>query len=286
MTATVNIGIAGWSYQDWKGIVYKDSRVDPLTYVSRYVDCVEINSTFYRPPSARYAALWLEKTSWKPEFYFTAKLHQRFTHEGKNDPALARSFREGFSPLLEARKLHHLLVQFRYDFHYTEANQAQLRRIVDQFAGTFDLVVEVRHRSWQSPEALDYLEGLGVTVCNLDYPASSDAFDGSCTLGQSGYFRLHGRNAEAWFRKSSRDETYNYYYNETELHQIKQRIDELAQAFKVLTVITNNHYRGAELANALELKALLTDSKLDIPEGLLETYPQLSKIALNKVTLW
>ena len=93
---------------------------------------------------------------------------------------------------------------------------------------------------------------------------------------------MHGRNAKKWFSKAGRDETYNYYYNEDELTQIKQRVDELAKAFKTLTVITNNHYKGAELANALELKALVTGQKRPVPEGLLRAYPNLTRIASNK----
>jgi uncharacterized protein YecE (DUF72 family) len=133
------------------------------------------------------------------------------------------------------------------------------------------------------PDALDFLEQLGVSVCNLDYPTTWNSFDmQQCTIGRNGYFRMHGRNVEKWFSKAGRDETYNYYYNEKELAQIKLRIDELAKAFKTLTVITNNHYRGAELANALELKCLLTGQKQPVPEGLLKAYPNLAKIALNQ----
>jgi hypothetical protein len=51
-----------------------------------------------------------------------------------------------------------------------------------------------------------------------------------------------------------------------------------------LTVIANNHYRGAELANAIELKALVTGQKQPVPEGLLKTYPRLAKIAINDTT--
>jgi uncharacterized protein YecE (DUF72 family) len=99
-----------------------------------------------------------------------------------------------------------------------------------------------------------------------------------CNIGKNGYFRMHGRNFEKWFSKSTREEIYNYYYNEKELNQIKQRVDELAKAFQTLTVIANNHYRGAELANSIELKCLLTGQKQSVPEGLLKTYPQLARI--------
>jgi uncharacterized protein YecE (DUF72 family) len=257
--------------------------MDQLAYVSGFVDCIEINSTFYRPPFERNTNSWLERTSDKPEFFFTAKLHQSFTHEGKVDLAVVKQFHQGFAPMLEAQKLRHLLVQFRYDFGDNPANRQHLAKIVGQFKDTFSLVVELRHKSWERPDALGFLEELGVGVCNLDYPTSRQSFDlQRCTVGRAGYFRMHGRNAEKWFSKAGRDEVYNYYYNDQELATIKERLDSLGKAFESLTVIANNHYRGAELANALELKALVTGQKQPVPEGLLKTYPNLAKIALNQ----
>jgi uncharacterized protein YecE (DUF72 family) len=283
MAGKIYTGIAGWSYPDWKGIVYTDPKADQLEYVSRFVDCVEINSTFYRPPFEKTTKAWLERTSAKPDFFFTAKLHRDITHEGKIEAETVKQFHDGFDPLLEAGKLRTLLAQFRYDFEDTNLNRQHLTKIVRFFSDAFNIAVEVRHKSWQMPEALKFLEGLQVSVCNLDYPTGPMSFDMQlCAVGADGYFRLHGRNAEKWFSKSTRDETYDYYYNEKELEQIKQRVDELARAFQTLTVISNNHYRGAELANCIELKCLLTGQKQPVPEGLLKAYPQLSKIALDK----
>jgi len=158
-----------------------------------------------------------------------------------------------------------------------------LAKIIENFSDAFALAVEVRHNSWEQEDALEFLRGLGVSVCNLDYPVTWNSFNMKhCTVGTNGYFRLHGRNREKWFSKDAgRDETYNYYYNEQELGQIKSRIDRLAEAFATLTVIANNHYRGAELANAIELKALLTGQKQPVPEGLLKTYPNLASVALQ-----
>jgi uncharacterized protein YecE (DUF72 family) len=283
MPGQIYIGIAGWSYPDWKGIVYTNSKLDQLKYISKFVDCLEINSTFYRPPLEKTTKAWLEKTSKRQDFFFTAKLHRSFTHEGKVDAEIVKYFHKGFEPFLEAGKLKHLLIQFRYDFDDTNRTRQHLTKIVRNFSEAFSLVVEVRHKSWQMPDALDFLGQLGVTVCNLDYPTTWNSFDmQQCTVGKNGYFRMHGRNVEKWFSKAGRDETYDYYYNEDELTQIKQRVDELAKAFETLTVIANNHYRGAELANALELKALISGQKQPVPEGLLRAYPNLTRIASNK----
>jgi len=263
--------------------VYTDSKIDQLEYVSKFVDCIEINSTFYRPPFEKTTRSWLQRTAARGDFFFTAKLHRDFTHEGRIDGDTAKQFHEGFRPFLEAGKLKQLLVQFRYDFDDTNLHRRHLSRIVEIFSEAFELAVEVRHKSWEIPDALKFLEGLGVSVCNLDYPTSYNSFDlQRCTVGENGYFRMHGRNAEKWFSKAGRDETYNYYYNETELGQIKKRIDELAKAFKTLTVIANNHYRGAEMANAIELRCLLTGRKQPVPRGLLKAYPRLAKISVEQ----
>lgn len=281
-TGNVYIGIAGWSYPDWKGIVYTDPKIDQLEFVSRFVDCIEINSTFYRPPYEKTTKSWLDRTAERNEFFFTAKLHRDFTHSGKMDAEMVKQYYKGFKPLLEAGKLRHLLTQFKYDFDDTNLNRKHLSDIVENFSAGFNLALEVRHKSWQMPDALEFLTSLGVSVCNLDYPTTWNSFDMQhCTIGQNGYFRLHGRNAAKWFSKAGRDETYNYYYNEKELSQVRLRVNELARALKTLTVITNNHYKGAELANALELRCLITGQRQPVPEGLLRQYPQLAKIALN-----
>ncbi|MBN2455868.1 MAG: DUF72 domain-containing protein [Sedimentisphaerales bacterium] len=283
MICPINIGIAGWSYPDWNGIVYTNSKADQLEFISNFVDCIEINSTFYRPPFEKTTKSWLERTSKHPEFFFTAKLHKRFTHEGRIDPEIVKYFHKGFEPLLQAGKLKSLLVQFRYDYSDTRGNRQHLSNIVKNFSDTFNLAVELRHKSWEKADAMGFLQELGVSVCNLDYPTTFNSFDmQQCTVGRAGYFRMHGRNAEKWFSKAGRDQTYNYYYDNKELSQIKSRLEKLAQAFETLTVIANNHYKGAELANALELKYLLTDQKQVVPEGLLRTYPKLAQISSNR----
>ena len=284
MSCPIYIGIAGWSYPDWRGIVYPTSKTDPLTYVSQYVDCVEINSTFYRPPSSRNTQTWLDKTLDKADFFFTAKLHRSFTHEGHLSHDLVAQIHQGFEPLLEARRLKHLLAQFKYDFSDTPATRKQLVSIKERFSDAFNLIVEVRHKSWESPEALGFLNHLGVGVCNLDYPTTSNSFDlKHCTIGNHGYMRLHGRNARAWFDKNAgRDETYNYDYQAHELLQIKDRLTQLAKSSQDVVLIGNNHYKGAELANAIELKHLLTGQKQRVPPGLIKAYPRLERIAIKE----
>ena len=72
------MGTAGWSYKDWEGVLYPKPHpreFDPLTFLSRYVDVVEVNSTFYRPVDPDVARRWVDRvadsdglaTRWTPQ---------------------------------------------------------------------------------------------------------------------------------------------------------------------------------------------------------------------------
>ncbi|HBA83380.1 MAG TPA: hypothetical protein DCZ95_04715 [Verrucomicrobia bacterium] len=277
----IAFGVAGWSYPDWKGYVYNPGEKDALGFVARHVDMIEINSTFYRPPEARLSASWVQRTAFRPGFFFSAKLHQEITHQGLLEEGMKKAFREGLAPLVEAGRLHQVLAQFRYDFRDHQTARELLSGIADFARDWVDVVVEVRHVSWQEPEALQFLAGLGVSVANLDYPMSRDSFNlPVCRVGDHGYFRLHGRNRKAWFDKEAgRGETYNYFYTLKELSEIKDRVVKIAKARKSMTVVGNNHYQGKELGNILQLKSLVTGQKVPVPERLLEHYPELAEIA-------
>lgn len=282
--STVKIGIAGWSYPDWKGLVYPENKkIDQLEYISSFVDCIEINNTFYHPPSAKNAKSWIMRTEHKEGFYFTAKLHRDITHANRIDSEMVKMFHKGFEPFIEAGKLKHLLAQFKWNFNDTVDNRGQLGLIVRNFCDSFNIVFELRHRSWQQNDALKFLKELGVGLCNLDYPTTHNSFDMPVSaVGKAGYFRLHGRNKNAWFDKNAgRDETYNYYYDHSELKQIKHRVKQILEAFESLTVIANNHYKGSAVANAIELKAMLTNKSQPVPEPLAKAYPDLAEFALD-----
>ena len=282
----IRFGIAGWSYPDWDGYVYPPRLKDKLDYVAGYVDGVEINSTFYRPPEARQAASWAERTSALPDFFFTAKLHQDITHGGRLDPAMADAFHKGLDPLVKAGKLRHLLAQFRYDYRDTPEARDRLKRIRDTFGDMANITFELRHNSWQAPPALDYLGSLKATVANLDYPMGRDSFNlRACAVGEHAYFRLHGRNYKAWFSKGAgRDETYNHLYAPKELAEIKERAVQLAGMSKSLTLIANNHYQGKEMVNILQLKSMMTGRKVPVPPLLAEKYPDLREINIEQPT--
>ena len=107
------------------------------------------------------------------------------------------------------------------------------------------------------------------------------------------YFRFHGRNATKWFGPdTSNEQRYNYLYSEDELAPWVERIRGAGLRAAALAAgtgtkgslyaILNNHFRGQAVANAIELNAILTGAKPEIPATLAEAYPRLARVVPTK----
>jgi uncharacterized protein YecE (DUF72 family) len=284
----VLVGPAGWSYADWEGRVYPRPRppgFHPLAYLSRFVDCVELNSSFYALPRTDHAARWVDLLAERPDFPFLAKLHQDFTHGPwrRERADQAEAFRRGLAPLVEARRLAAHLAQFPIHFRQTADGRDRLGRLRDLFPEV-PLVVELRHRSWFDDRGLALVERLGLSLAWIDLPPARDHPPaGHPCPGPIAYARLHGRNAAAWFDpQAGRDAKYDYLYGSEELERIAERVREMAAGGRRTFLVTNNHYGGKAVANALQLKSLLGTGEVTAPEILLETFPELRPIARSE----
>lgn len=279
----VRVGPAGWSYDDWRGIVYPDAMprsVHPLSMLLPLFDTVEVNSSFYRPPNPRHCEAWVRHVENSPGFLFTAKLWERFTHHRERwpSPREVQQIREGIAPLHEAGKLGAILVQFPWSFKRTPDARRWLARVIDTFAD-YPLSLEIRHASWNCPEVYAGLRERQVAFCNIDQPLfdHSIAPDEQVT-SQVGYVRLHGRNAEDWFRDDAgRNDRYNYLYSEDELKPWVEKIQRMKKRVNDLFVITNNHYRGQAVVNAIEIQAAIGAARYPLPAHLVAAYPRLQR---------
>jgi uncharacterized protein YecE (DUF72 family) len=278
--ATIRIGPAGWSYKDWEGIVYPDSkpkRFDQLRYIAEFFDTVEINSSYYAPPVPRTTESWVRRVEDFHAFRFTAKLWKRFTHERNKAWTTAEvdQVRDGFDVMMEAGKLGAVLLQFPWSFKRTEENREWLSDVVRTF-NRYPLVVEVRHSSWLAPEFMQSLEEDGVGFVNIDQPLYHNSIKPSAHVtSHVGYVRVHGRNYKDWFReKAGVEQRYNYLYKPDELEPWVERAREIAAepATEEVYVVTNNHYKGKAVANALMMKSMLTGTKVPAPPGVIEAY--------------
>ncbi len=279
------IGTAGWSYEDWEGIVYPQKKVrgfHALIFLAQYINIIEINSTFYRPPVIQISLSWIKKVEDHPDFLFSVKLHQVFTHKRKGFTQKdADNFKLGIEPLRARERLASILIQFPWSFASTSSNNEYLIKLFKSFSD-YPLALEVRHSSWDRPDFYKLLSEYNVGFCNIDQPVFRNSIKPSSisTNPEFSYVRLHGRNYKSWFKQDAgRDERYNYLYTKEELEDWIKRIKDLGNQSSKVYVITNNHYRGQALANALQIKNLITGEKLDIPPLLVEQYPVLKELA-------
>ena len=294
-TAKIYVGTAGWSYKDWEGVVYpaqiKKSQ-HPVEYLARYIDALEINTSFYGHIKPEWGKLWCRMArATNPEFLFTAKLNRAFTHSPiavlestsaetihatDEDERLAR---EGLESIAIENMLGAVLVQFPISFKNTNPNRDHLDSVIEKFK-QFPLVVEVRHNSWTNEGTLRYFAQKGVAFCNIDQPKLGKAVGPSeHVTAPLAYVRLHGRNYDQWFDSDSRNDRYNYLYTDAELRGWKTRVDAIAEKAQKTFVIANNHFQGKAAVNALQLKSMVTGAPVKVPDTLLRRYWELGEIA-------
>ena len=278
--ARIRVGTAGWSYRDWEGVFYPVPRprgFDPLEYLARYLDLVEINSTFYRPAERGPARRWVERVADFPSFTFSAKLWRRFTHERESafTRADVAAVRGAMRVLHEAGKLGALLLQFPWSFRRNDENRQWLDDVTSAFA-EFPLVIEVRHESWAVPDFFDELTDRGIGFVNIDQPLFKHSVKPSArATAPVGYVRIHGRNYQQWFRKDAGVEArYDYLYSPSELEPWANRAKQIAEAGTTTDVfaVTNNHYRAQAAVNAIQMKGMLLDEPVPAPEPLYANY--------------
>lgn len=297
---TVLIGTSGYSYpgpppKGWHGVFYPEDKgkgFDEIEYYSQIFRTVEVNSTFYRPPSEAVTKRWVAKTP--PDFTFALKLWQKFTHPMKIGRKSADEqweaatdkdfdqFRAGILPLAESGKLGALLLQYPAGFHCTPENMEKVAVTLRWFYD-YPKVVELRHRSWtdQASELKAVLAENRAGNVLIDEPkfATSIRQDFQPT-GEIFYFRAHGRNARAWWSHKESWERYDYLYSRGE---IKKMADEIKGAtskpgVKKAFAFFNNHARASSAANAIMLSQELGVRLKAMPsEAMLAKFPELAR---------
>ena len=285
--AGVRVGLAGWSYADWRGAFYpenRDKEFSELRYVASLFDCVEINVTFYRDIARKTIESWIEKVEGHPAFTFTLKLHRDLTHADAIEPAQLHdrcvSLKSAWHPLVASGRLGAVLVQFPWYFEDRTSSRRRIETLCEALR-PLPLAIELRHRSFFDTGAgggLPWLESLGLNLAVIDLPRSSTTPPwGSFNTGPVGYFRLHGRNSRNWFaRDAGRDAKYDYLYTQAELVELLPAVERVAARTETTYVITNNHFNGQAAANALQIIDLL-GRPVTVPETLQKTFPFLLK---------
>lgn len=286
----MRIGTSGWNYPTgkgtWNGIFYplpedRERGFDELRFYAERFNTVEVNSTFYGQPRANAALGWVKRTP--PDFEFTVKLYQKFTHpnmalrQAQGHPERSRgvtvdrtpvnqadvdAFKGGIDPLAAAGKLGPLLIQFPFSFQHNTEAVDYLRWLLNAFR-EYALAVELRHRSWSDAagETNALLRENRAAFVQIDEPKFESSIRQDLAAGESEifYVRFHGRNAREWWDHAESEDRYNYFYSEEELQPIANKARIARELKKKVYLLMNNHFSAQSVANATTLKKMLDE---------------------------
>jgi uncharacterized protein YecE (DUF72 family) len=282
-TARFLVGVGGWEHGAFDECFYPPpalSSAEKLGVLAEYLDTVEVRQTFWDDElTARDAKEWSAGVAGNRQFLFTVKLHASFTHGKTIRPAATRNIRGLLAELARQNRLGALLAQFPYAFTNVGTHRYHLAKLGELFRG-FPVVVELRHESWHAASTADLLQESGLRQVNVDLPRIRQfiPFTTGATGGQA-YLRLHGRNEKGWLLNGY-DARYDYLYNGRELQEVRRRCESLGQRCESVTVIFNNTTGGKAIANALQLRAALSESKrISVPAAALRAFPHLADVA-------
>lgn len=180
------IGCAGWSLPGAAAGHFPAAGSHLERYAAVF-NCVEINTSFYRPHQPKTYARWAAVTP--PHFRFAVKLPKAITHEARLvgiDDTLARF--AGEAGALE-EKLGCILVQLPPSLVLDPAAAGALFAALHQRFGCL-LACEARHPSWFTPAGTQLLRDNGVTRVLAD-PVVGYTGPFEPTAPQA-YVRLHG----------------------------------------------------------------------------------------------
>jgi uncharacterized protein YecE (DUF72 family) len=294
----VLVGISSWTEPTLikAGTFYPRSATsaeERLRYYATRFPLVEVDSTYYFPPTERNSVLWLERTP--PDFTFNVKAYSLLTNHPTKVESLYRDVREALpqeaagkrnvyrdhlppelqdevfhrfvealAPLHSAGKLGAVLLQFPQWFVISRANKAYVERCRERMP-EYTLAVEFRHRSWleerNREETFGLLRSLGLTFVCVDMPQGFDSSlppVAATTSERLAMVRFHGRDPKAWATTDrGAAERFRYDYSREELRDWLPRVEALAQEARQTHVVMNNCYRDNAVRNARSMAGLL-----------------------------
>jgi uncharacterized protein YecE (DUF72 family) len=236
------VGTSGYVYRDWRGRFYP--RALPaarwLAYYAAHFPTCELNSPFYRLPSAASVRAW--RAAVPDDFVFAVKASRFLTH--------VRRLREPGPPLTRfvrrARRLGPtlgpVLVQLPGRFHVDLERLDGLLRALGR-RGVARAVLEVRHASWLVPDVFERLARANVALCLHDW--TEQPVTGPLTADFV-YVRRHGTRRR-----------YGGSYPEAALRADAARVAAWTAAGRDVYVYFNNDARAAAVRNARRLAQLL-----------------------------
>jgi len=179
-TGRIRVGIGGWSYEPWRETFYPDDlpKKSELSYASRQVTAIEINSTFYRLQTPEVYAKWRDQTP--DDFVFTIKAPRHISHQRELErtaKAIERFVNSGLTEL--GTKLGPIMWQLSptHGFHSDEIEK--FFQFLPRTLGILPLrhALEIRHGSFLCSEYVALARRYGIATVltqSPEYPCVTD----------------------------------------------------------------------------------------------------------------
>jgi uncharacterized protein YecE (DUF72 family) len=235
--AALRIGAAGWAIRREHKELFPAVGTHLQRYSQRF-NCVEINSSFYRPHRQTTYQRWADSTP--DDFRFAVKAPKQITHAKRLRGAAFEM--EQFAAEIAGlgRKLGVVLVQLPPSLAFADDEAVTFFEMAAERLNC-SIVVEPRHPSWFAIEVEAILTGLSVARAAADPAITPRAAEpgGSAHLV---YFRWHGS-----------PRIYYSAYDEPSLDDLAQKIRLAARSAGDAWCIFDNTADGAATLNALQL---------------------------------
>jgi uncharacterized protein YecE (DUF72 family) len=257
------IGCCTWTYEDWVGPFFPEG-MKPDDFLGWYADrfpIVEVDSTFYRPPTAAMVRSWRSRTP--PGFKFALKVPRVITRDKQLKDC--REEVEGFvsSILPLGDKLMVALLQLGYFNRGSFVGLHEFLDVLDPFLAAWPhdkvpLALETRNPRWVGPELVEVLKSHNTALTLTEQKWMPRPKQIAETLdvvtGPLGFVRLLGdREGMAKIATTWDKIVVN---RSGELAETAEVIDSIAHRVPVVA-FASNHYAGHSPATARELRTLL-----------------------------
>jgi len=292
------VGICGWTEPTLikAGTFYPPDAKTPedrLRFYATQFPIVEVDSTYYSPPTERNSVLWLERTPQR--FTFNVKAYSLLTNHPTRPDRMPKDLREALPPeeaekrnlyreqlpdefvdevwkrfadalmpLHSAGKLGAVLFQFPQWFVISGFNKQYLVECAERLPD-FRVAVEFRNKTWMEPrnqdETLAWLEDHDLPYVAVDMPQGLDSSIppiAAATAKDLALVRFHSRDTAQFTKKGvSAAERFAYDYRQEELEEWVPKIEDMASTARETHVLMNNCYRDYAVNNARQLSGLL-----------------------------
>ena len=295
----ISIGTASWTDKTLieSGAFYPKEANDAESRLRFYAEnfpIVEVDSTYYFPPSEKNVIAWVNRTP--DDFTFHIKAYSLLTKHPTRPNSLPKDLAEIAKPELKGRFLYasHLpdevmdevwrrfaetlmplhstgklgVIHFQFPEWFLPGTESR-NYIVECQDRLHDyrIAVEFRNSLWLEGRNLErtvnFLESNNIPITSVDMPQGFKSSMPPLALATSkdlAYVRFHGRNTEEWKKQhETATPRFAYLYEQEELEGWVPKIKELSAQVEKVHVLMNNCYRDYAVTNARQLADLLNE---------------------------